>query len=473
MSRMLPSLGPFAVKRVDSESIGLQITGPSQGRYKVDVTAEPFLSLSDDAAKIFTQLSNVMLKAEGGMSPSARITLDEHGKEMASIPATAVYFCFANPLDGLADIEGIDELNLEEPFMSFVCLGGFIYFDENFSLVGANALYEGPGLYFEGPLPFEKPAVRSKLDEAGRLTPPTIAAISAYGVTGFCWLPPGEPFEELGEDGHNWAHGAFLYVYDNPDFDCYFHVTSAPADAKLQRANTTVRAHKMRKSGMAWPDLALHDVVSFSGKHQYNATMRDMGDDLQYARRNTTRWEIFVAVAAVLNGVVLFGCQILCIYAWPQTSEPAALDALDVEKQVLKTNYPWYAAHGPSPTSWFDDRSFLRLATIVLWVTVVVTGIGMELVVGEPLVAYMGDNAATMQVWKASQLFFSLSISVALFSQSPFGFPFAVIGFWCPLSGRPSMCTCCACALHLMCVHAHPLMCTACMRARTQEVWLS
>ena len=35
-----------------------------------------------------------------------------------------------------------------------------------------------------------------------------------------------------------------------------------------------------------------------------------------------------------------------------------------------------------------------------------------------------------MQIWKAAQLMFSLSISVALFSQSPFGFPFAVIGFW-------------------------------------------
>ena len=34
------------------------------------------------------------------------------------------------------------------------------------------------------------------------------------------------------------------------------------------------------------------------------------------------------------------------------------------------------------------------------------------------------------QAWKAAQLFFSLCISVALFSQSPFGLPFAVIGFW-------------------------------------------
>ena len=34
------------------------------------------------------------------------------------------------------------------------------------------------------------------------------------------------------------------------------------------------------------------------------------------------------------------------------------------------------------------------------------------------------------QVWKGAQLVFSLCVSVALFSQSPFGLPFAVIGFW-------------------------------------------
>ena len=46
-----------------------------------------------------------------------------------------------------------------------------------------------------------------------------------------------------------------------------------------------------------------------------------------------------------------------------------------------------------------------------------------------PQVAHLGA-ARGLQVWKAAQLMFSLSISVALFSESPFGLPFAVIGFW-------------------------------------------
>ena len=89
----------------------------------------------------------------------------------------------------------------------------------------------------------------------------------------------------------------------------------------------------------------------------------------------------------------------------------------------------YHVPQSTTPTSWVSDRVFLRGATVVLWATVVITGLGMELVIGEPLVAYMGNNAGTMQFWKASQLFFSLSISVALFSQSPFGLPWAVIGF--------------------------------------------
>ena len=56
MKRMVPSLGPFAVKPVDGASIGLQMIGiPSvifPRRYKVDVSAKAFQSLSDDAAEV-------------------------------------------------------------------------------------------------------------------------------------------------------------------------------------------------------------------------------------------------------------------------------------------------------------------------------------------------------------------------------------------------------------------------------------
>ena len=68
----------------------------------------------------------------------------------------------------------------------------------------------------------------------------------------------------------------------------------------------------------------------------------------------------------------------------------------------------------------------------MLWAIVCVSGLGLELVLGEPMVKALmarGDGNE-MQLWKGAQLFFSLAISVALFSQSPFGLPWAVAGFW-------------------------------------------
>ena len=35
---------------------------------------------------------------------------------------------------------------------------------------------------------------------------------------------PGEKFRSLGDDGREWEHGAFVYIYDDPSVDCFFRV---------------------------------------------------------------------------------------------------------------------------------------------------------------------------------------------------------------------------------------------------------
>ena len=117
---------------------------------------------------------------------------------------------------------------------------------------------------------------------------------------------------------------------------------------------------------------------------------------------------------------------------------PAASPVRDHRAPTLpspppREQVPWYTANPQqrnSPTAWLTDEGFLRYATITIWVTNVVTGIGMELVIGEPMIAAIGHSNAVMQFWKFAQLLFSLFITIALFSQSPFGYPFMVIGFW-------------------------------------------
>jgi hypothetical protein len=56
---------------------------------------------------------------------------------------------------------------------------------------------------------------------------------------------------------------------------------------------------------------------------------------------------------------------------------------------ALHTEGPWYYPADLSPTSELTDLGFLRYATILLWITVCITGLGMELVLGEPLVRWL------------------------------------------------------------------------------------
>ena len=71
-----------------------------------------------------------------------------------------------------------------------------------------NALFQGDGIYFEGPLPFGRPQIRSKLEATQRLTPPTIGDLAAIGVKAFAWITPREKFKELGDDGGAWEQYA-------------------------------------------------------------------------------------------------------------------------------------------------------------------------------------------------------------------------------------------------------------------------
>lgn len=89
--------------------------------------------------------------------------------------------------------------------------------------------------------------------------------------------------------------------------------------------------------------------------------------------------------------------------------------------------------NGPtSPTSGLDDDAFELYVAITLWLVLVVSGLGSEAILGEWLVVNLdgGSSGSGIALWHAAQLFFALCVSVAIFSQSPFGFPFVVAGLW-------------------------------------------
>jgi len=80
-----------------------------------------------------------------------------------------------------------------------------------------------------------------------------------------------------------------------------------------------------------------------------------------------------------------------------------------------------------SPSAWFSDLSFVRLLTIIIWVTTVVTGLGAEAIVGQVMMKVSQTDTMTVG-WKFAQLVFSLFALVSLFSGSVFGT--ALLGGW-------------------------------------------
>lgn len=86
-----------------------------------------------------------------------------------------------------------------------------------------------------------------------------------------------------------------------------------------------------------------------------------------------------------------------------------------------------------SPSSFLTDLSFTRYATMVLWITTVVTGLGAEAIMGNAMTKFAGGQESGqwgLIGWKFAQLLFSLFALVSLFSKSVFGLPFLVVGLY-------------------------------------------
>jgi len=227
----LQSLGPFAVVPIDSASLGFMVfPDPSGGLYQVDMGKERL--------RVLTSISELV--EFGSLSPSARITLSPEDRDLARIPKNAKAFAFAYPLAGAAEAGDMQRLNLSDPHIAFLALGGFVYLDGENLLCGVNALCQGKGLYFCGPQPFRRPGLRDKLFRDGRIQDVTVDSLVKIGIKGFCWLSPAESFTTIdGADGSDWPHGAFLYVYDDRHKDCIFRVGEAPQESKAEDALQT------------------------------------------------------------------------------------------------------------------------------------------------------------------------------------------------------------------------------------------
>ena len=127
---------------------------------------------------------------------------------------------------------------------------------------------------------------------------------------------------------------------------------------------------------------------------------------------------LFTLTVIVASLGVYASAYYIGIARWPDTDGPSGAAAPD--------------NRNTSPVNKMSDEDLQLLSSIVLWLSVVVAGLGSELVLGELLVVKLAEvhEAYGTALWHSSQLFFSLFVSISFFAASPLGLPFLVIGMW-------------------------------------------
>lgn len=194
---------------------------------------------------------------------------------------------------------------------------------------------------------------------------------------------------------------------------------SASAQKKYQKMVQTMRANSALKK----KDMSVE--VDEKGRVRAKLALPDFtAEGMATVRKH--QWIIGVVVPYVLM-VIMF--QLIGIYAWGQADDGWSLP--DDYKANLATGVNDPLPRPISPTSNANPSGFALYFTLAQWFTVVVSGLGMEIVLG----GVLNETAARIgkvgiALWHGAQLFFSLFVIIAFFSQSPFGYPFLVLGLW-------------------------------------------
>jgi len=95
---------------------------------------------------------------------------------------------------------------------------------------------------------------------------------------------------------------------------------------------------------------------------------------------------------------------------------------------------PTSTALPEGPLDWPSHEDFGWIATGILTVTCIITGLGIEVVLGDVLMLKLQEDDFNV-FWKFSQLLFPLFLTVSLLAHTVFGLPFLVFGLWklgCP-----------------------------------------
>eukprot|EP00732_Lithocolla_globosa_P002050 Lithocolla_globosa_v1_NODE_1213_length_2782_cov_10.456546.p1 type:complete len:874 gc:universal NODE_1213_length_2782_cov_10.456546:2674-53(-) len=204
-------LGPFSLHELGKPNVHIKVNTETSS---YEVTEEVLKLLPKDHGCLDM----------GQVSPRTNVTFSEPSKQRANIPSSAVSYVWAYPLPGIQDVSGLD---LSNPVVNFVAIGGYIYFDAENKIVRANAVgLSSPDLFFGARQKWNNEHTEI-LYRANRLSRITLEPLKEAGAFWFCWINPGERLDENGTGSDQWPHGGFAYWFtDHPISDssrnCFF-----------------------------------------------------------------------------------------------------------------------------------------------------------------------------------------------------------------------------------------------------------
>lgn len=152
----------------------------------------------------------------GVISPHCPITLDEDERLDAGIPDGATSFAFSYPVEDLrGQFEWLLPFARDSPWLFYLLIGGFAYFDKHGDVIQLNALSLSPAaavLHLIGPYKAAEKAIEF-LEASERLQPIALKDLVDAGFRSFCWVHPGEaPGGTPLSTTSAYNDGAFCYV---------------------------------------------------------------------------------------------------------------------------------------------------------------------------------------------------------------------------------------------------------------------
>jgi len=143
----------------------------------------------------------------GALSPMSKVTLGPEGKSAAGIPEEATSYCFAYPSERKFEVPPSVHSDAD---LSFLTLGGYVYFDDDMDPSAFACVPGASGLRFAPPLPLSGLRFQGQFDLrevlSHRFKP--ISHSHTAGAKFVCWILPGE-LDEC-------PHGSLAFLFHSP-----------------------------------------------------------------------------------------------------------------------------------------------------------------------------------------------------------------------------------------------------------------